>query len=177
MSPTLDVSGAWLGHYHQGGRRFPVSLVVAQVGNTFSGTMTDGVTVGELPYAQFAAHGHGRILPESSYRLWLLGIWGWMFRRHVPVTAAFALPETAAVEGMVRGRQVRFCKAYRGTARVEVRAGTRAKAIEVADHRVMYEGHADADGGTIEGRWTIPARPEFRTPEAGGEFVLRRAGS
>jgi hypothetical protein len=42
MSSSIPLTGRWVGHYVQGGQKYPITADLVQVGQRLSGSMQDG---------------------------------------------------------------------------------------------------------------------------------------
>lgn len=154
---TIDLTGAWQGHYVQNRGRHGIAMRVVQRGQSFVGAMRDtdtllaGRAVVRAPAADAAAA--PAVVGEAE--------------------VLSSLPEHSTVEGEIEGRIVTFVKTYRGNSSLDVWVPGRPPGkVEVKGHQVHYRGTLAADRDELTGYWTItPARGG---PRLRGAFVLRR---
>jgi hypothetical protein len=172
MSASIELTGRWVGHYLQRGRKYPITAELVQDGQRLSGSMHDGQPDRECSTFEVACEGG---LPpgadeqiEAQLRALIPDA------RGGPIRYVSHLPAAAVLEGACRGQTVSFLKSYQGTSFGGFKVGDKLVGMQNDDHAVHYEGQLSSDGLVIEGRWWIDADPKYGTQRTEGLFKLRR---
>jgi len=174
MSPAVDLTGRWVGHYRQHEHERPISAELLQQGQRFSGTMCDGQPQSEFTLFEMAQQaglppGADELI-EAKLREDLPDA------RKGPIRYAAHLPANSILDGHWKGRVVYFRKTYQGSSFSGYKLGDKLVGVQRKGHAVHYEGELSPDGRLIEGRWWIDADAASGTYRADGTFVLRREG-
>jgi hypothetical protein len=173
MSPSVELTGRWVGHYLQRGQQFPITADLKQVGQRVSGSMHDGRPDREC--STFEAACDAGLPPGADEQIEA------KLREAVPDAAAGPiryvshLPTASALEGRCSGKTVYFVKTYQGTSFGGYKVGDKLVGVQKDGHAVHYEGYLSSDGLVIEGRWWIDADQEYAPRRSEGLFTLRRS--
>jgi hypothetical protein len=172
MASERNLSGLWVGEYHQQNSPHPISLELRHEGEDLTGSMTDGDTDKES--SVFDATAAAGLPPGADEQIVA------KLTEMFPDTPADSiryvthLPPESRVEGWVRDSTVYFLKTYEGTHFGGYKVGDRVVGQVTENHSVHYKGMLSPDGREIEGRWWIESEPGPGGHRNEGSFSLRR---
>jgi hypothetical protein len=172
MSPTLDVTGRWVGHYLQREQQYPIMADLVQAGERLSGSMCDGHPDRECSVFEVACEAGLPPGADEQIETRLREVVGG--GPAGPIRYVTHLPAASVLEGRCHGGTVSFLKTYQGTSFGGYKVGDKLVGVKKDGHAVHYEGRLAPDGQVIEGRWWIDPDPAWGTSRAEGLFTLRR---
>lgn len=172
MPNTIDITGRWVGAYHQHSAEHPISTQFNQFETHLQGKMTDGET--RFERSVFEAALAAGLPPGSDEQIEAKLRAEYPDAPREPIQATSIFPPHSKIEGEVRGRSVRFVKRYLGEIFSGWRIGDTLIGSTVAGQMVTYGGIVSADGNVIEGRWWIDGDRKSGTSRCEGGFRLQR---
>jgi hypothetical protein len=150
----VDLTGRWVGFYRYRWEQlgsYPIVANLTQTGRRITGEMFDQIT-DRSDYLETLRDVLGKDM--SVQQRITLGV---MIRRFgSDAVVNVRLPDTSDIEGRIKGSQVQFTKAYRGTLDASWAVGEKqVLSYKRYGHKVHYSGHLDLEPMCIAGRWMI----------------------
>ena len=172
MPNEFNLTGTWVGEYHQHDRPHPITAALLQSGEVLTGSMRDAEPDQEMSVTEVAS-GAGEA-PGADERIVARLREIFPDEPAAPVRYFSHFPPESSIEGWVRGLGVYFIKSYRGISYGGFQVGDRVVGQETENDSVHYSGRVGPGGEEIEGRWWIDPTPEEGGRRSEGSFTLRR---
>jgi hypothetical protein len=172
MTPPVDVTGRWVGHYGQFSQTHAIAADLVQTGARLAGTMADLTPKRERSVFEAAVEAGWPPGADEQIIAQLRELFPDAPR--APIRYLNEMPASSVLAGKVEGRSVSFLKTYEGELRSGYLVGDRFVGETIPRHAVHYEGRLSADSTEIEGKWWIPQDRERNARRLEGDFFLRR---